>query len=108
MQRESACHPDQAGPELRAVKLVHHHLARQGEFRSRFRREVAAARAVGGAVTAPVVAAGPEDDPPWIATVYVPGASLAEAVAATGGLPQDSVWPLAAGLADLVPDMARS
>ncbi|MEU4967013.1 serine/threonine-protein kinase [Streptomyces smyrnaeus] len=83
-----------------AVKLVHPHLARQAEFRSRFRREVAAARAVSGAFTAPVVAAGTEDDPPWIATVYVPGPSLAEAVAATGGLPQDSVWPLAAGLAE--------
>ncbi|MGW2184226.1 protein kinase domain-containing protein [Streptomyces sp. NPDC001732] len=51
-----------------------------------------------GAFTAPVVAAGPEDDLPWIATVYVPGPSLTEAVAVTGGLPEDSVWPLAAGL----------
>ncbi|MGW5444857.1 protein kinase domain-containing protein [Streptomyces asiaticus] len=83
-----------------AVKLVHPHLARQAEFRSRFRREVAAARAVSGAFTAPVVAAGPEDDPPWIATVYVPGPSLAEAVAVAGGLPAGSVWPLAAGLVE--------
>ncbi|MFI2318787.1 tetratricopeptide repeat protein [Streptomyces anulatus] len=83
-----------------AVKVVHPHLARQPEFRRRFRREVAAARAVSGAFTAPVVAAGPEDDPPWIATVYVPGPSLAEAVAKAGGLPESSVWPLAAGLVE--------
>ncbi|MEL5955250.1 serine/threonine-protein kinase [Streptomyces sp. CLV115] len=88
------------GGKAVAVKVVHPHLARQAEFRHRFRREVAAARAVGGAFTAPVVAAGPEDDPPWIATVYIPGPSLAEAVAQTGGLPEDSVWTLAAGLVE--------
>ncbi|GGV97427.1 hypothetical protein GCM10015535_68780 [Streptomyces gelaticus] len=50
------------GGKAVAVKVVHPHLARQAEFRHRFRREVAAARAVSGAFTAPVVAAGPEDD----------------------------------------------
>jgi hypothetical protein len=39
---------------------------------------------VSGAYTAPVVAAGPDDDPPWLATVYVPGPSLAEAVHTAG------------------------
>ncbi len=83
-----------------AVKVVHEHLARQGEFRRRFAREVAAARAVGGAFTAPVLAAGPEDDLPWIATVYIPGPDLAEAVGVAGPLPEDAVWPLAAGLVE--------
>lgn len=83
-----------------AVKVVHPHLARQREFRRRFAREVAAARAVSGAFTAPVVAAGPEDDPPWIATVYVPGPDLAEAVERVGPLPEGSVWLLAAGLTE--------
>ncbi|MFF4162066.1 protein kinase [Streptomyces sp. NPDC001741] len=46
------------------------------------------------------MAAGPEDDPPWIATAYVPGPSLAEAVARSGPLAEDSVWQLAAGLAE--------
>ncbi|WP_225798172.1 Hsp70 family protein [Streptomyces aculeolatus] len=83
-----------------AVKVVHPHLARQGEFRRRFAREVAAARAVGGAFTAPVLAAGPQDDLPWIATVYIPGPDLAEAVGVAGPLPQGAVWPLAAGLVE--------
>lgn len=82
------------------MKIVYPHLARQAEFRHRFRLEVAAAQAVSGAYTAPVVAAGPDDDPPWIATSYIPGPSLAEAVAAAGPLPDGSVWPLAAGLAE--------
>ncbi|WP_326686392.1 MULTISPECIES: Hsp70 family protein [unclassified Streptomyces] len=83
-----------------AVKVVYPFLARQPEFRRRFGREVEAARAVGGAFTAPVVAAGPQDDPPWIATVYIPGPDLATAVAKAGPLPEDSVWPLAAGLVE--------
>ncbi|MCT2592531.1 Hsp70 family protein [Streptomyces sp. N2-109] len=83
-----------------AVKVVYPHLARQPEFRRRFGREVEAARAVGGAFTAPVVAAGPQEDPPWVATVYIPGPDLARAVAESGPLPEDSVWPLAAGLVE--------
>ncbi|MEU4965811.1 serine/threonine-protein kinase [Streptomyces smyrnaeus] len=83
-----------------AVKVVHPHLAEQAEFRHRFRREVTAARAVSGAFTAPVVAAGPDDDPPWIATVYVPGPTLTEAVTRAGRVAEDSVWPLAAGLTE--------
>ncbi|MFI6608854.1 protein kinase, partial [Streptomyces sp. NPDC050507] len=83
-----------------AVKMVHPHLARETEFRVRFRREVAAARAVSGAFTASVVAAGPNDDPPWIATTYVRGPSLSQAVTTTTPLPDGSMWPLAAGLVE--------
>ena len=83
-----------------AVKLIHRELARDPAFRTRFRREVAAARAVSGAYTAPVTAAGPDDDPPWLATVFVPGPSLAAAVAEAGPLPVSAVWQLAAGLVE--------
>jgi outer membrane protein assembly factor BamB len=83
-----------------AVKVVHPHLARDAAFIERFRREVAAAQAVNGSYAAPVVAAGPDDDPPWLATAYVPGPSLAEVVTAAGPLPDDGVLKLAAGLAE--------
>ena len=83
-----------------AVKVVHSELARDAEFRHRFGREVAAARAVGGMYTAPVVAAGLDDDPPWLATAYVPGPPLADVVARHGALPELAVWRLGAGLAE--------
>ena len=83
-----------------AVKVIHRELAGDPEFRTRFRREVAAASAVNGAYTAPVIAAGPDDDPPWLATVFVPGPSLAEAVHTAGPLPPVSVWRLAGGLVE--------
>jgi serine/threonine protein kinase len=78
-----------------AVKVVHPEFARDPEFRRRFRREARAAETVSGAFTAPVVAAGPDDDPPWLATVYVAGPSLAEVIAQTGPLPEAQCgdWP---------------
>ncbi|WP_069769161.1 serine/threonine-protein kinase [Streptomyces sp. LUP30] len=84
-----------------AVKIVHPHLALDEEFRARFRREVEAARRVGGAWTAPVLDADPEAAVPWVATGYVAGPSLAAAVASGGGpLPEHSVRVLGAGLAE--------
>ena len=83
-----------------AVKVVHPELARDPEFMNRFRREVEAAEAVSGVYTAPVVGAGPDDSPPWLATAYVPGPSLSELVASVGPLPEPAVWRLAGGLVE--------
>jgi outer membrane protein assembly factor BamB len=88
-----------------AVKVIHAQLAADPAFRVRFAREVAAARAVSGAFTAPVTAAGPDDDPPWLATALVVGPSLAEAVAAGGPLPEPASWLLAAGLAEALAEV---
>ncbi|WP_405940893.1 serine/threonine protein kinase [Streptomyces sp. NBC_00207] len=82
-----------------AVKVVHPELARDPEFRRRFAREVAAARAVDGRFTAQVLAAGVDDPTPWLSTVFVPGMSLAEAVAEHGPFPEASALALARGLA---------
>jgi ABC-type transport system substrate-binding protein/serine/threonine protein kinase len=85
-----------------AVKVVRPELAMDAGFRHRFHTEVEAARRVSGAYTAPVIAAGPDDDPPWLATVFVPGPSLDDVVSAHGGLPAVAAWKLAAGLVEAV------
>jgi ABC-type transport system substrate-binding protein/serine/threonine protein kinase len=85
-----------------AVKVVRPELAMDAGFRHRFHTEVEAARRVSGAYTAPVIAAGPDDDPPWLATVFVPGPSLDDVVSAHGALPAVAAWKLAAGLVEAV------
>ncbi|MEV4034352.1 serine/threonine-protein kinase [Streptomyces umbrinus] len=89
-----------AGGRTVAVKIVHPHFALDEEFRARFRREVEAARRVGGAYTAPVLDAGPDAPVPWVATAYAAGPSLSAAVADAGPLPDHSVRVLGAGLAE--------
>ncbi|MER5949330.1 protein kinase [Streptomyces sp. NPDC001904] len=89
-----------AGGRTVAVKIVHPHFALDDEFRARFRREVAAARRVGGAWTAAVLDADPEAPVPWVATGYVAGPALAQAAGPGRALPEHSVRVLGAGLAE--------
>ncbi|MFJ4783998.1 PQQ-binding-like beta-propeller repeat protein [Streptomyces sp. NPDC088794] len=83
-----------------AVKVVRAELAEDGDFRRRFAREVAAARRVNGVFTAGVVDADPDGAPAWLATAYVPGVPLGDAVAAHGPWPEGPVLALGAGLAE--------
>jgi serine/threonine protein kinase len=83
-----------------AVKVLHGDLVHQPEFRSRFRREIQAARLVSGAFTAPVIDADPDAAHPWLVTGYIGGPSLQQAVAGQGPLPAATVLSLAAGLAE--------
>jgi Protein kinase domain len=82
-----------------AVKVIHAGLAADPEFRTRFSVEVAAARKVSGLFTALVVDADMDAPVPWLATAYVAGPSLAEAVQDRGPLTAVSLLALAAGLA---------
>ncbi|KUO08266.1 protein kinase domain-containing protein [Streptomyces sp. DSM 15324] len=83
-----------------AVKVIRPEMAEDSNFRIRFRREVAAAAAVGGVYTAPVLDAAPDAETPWLATAYVAGPTLAEAVAEHGPLPVETVLALGAGIAE--------
>jgi hypothetical protein len=89
-----------AGGRLVAVKVIRPELASDSGFRARFTREIAAARRVSGLFTAVVVDADVAGPVPWLATGYVAGPSLADAVETQGPLPADSVLMLAAGLAE--------
>jgi outer membrane protein assembly factor BamB len=85
---------------IAAVKVIHAELCRDPEFVRRFRHEVEAAQKVSGWYTAPVVAAGVNDNPPWLATAFVSGPPLDDIVTRHGPLPVAAVWRLAAGLAE--------
>ncbi|MFI2633272.1 protein kinase [Streptomyces collinus] len=91
-----------------AIKVVHSQYADDDEFRTRFRREVAAARRVSGAFTAPVVDADADAPHPWMATLYIPGADLGTYVREHGPLPLPRLRGLAAGLAEALRDIHRA
>uniref|UniRef100_UPI00066E5EA7 serine/threonine-protein kinase n=1 Tax=Nocardiopsis sp. SBT366 TaxID=1580529 RepID=UPI00066E5EA7 len=84
---------------LAAVKVVKEELARDQEFRARFAREVRTAQRVRGPFTPAVLSADSEAAVPWMATEYVPGPTLKEAVRENGPFPEPSLRVLALGLA---------
>ncbi|MET8132763.1 serine/threonine-protein kinase [Streptomyces sp. NPDC005251] len=91
-----------------AVKVVHAEFSQDPEFRGRFRQEVAAARRVSGAFTAPVVDADPEAERPWMATLFIPGPTLSEHVKRNGALSSARLRHLMAGLAEALRDIHRA
>ncbi len=83
-----------------ALKVIRPDLAEDQEFRSRFAREVSAARRIRGGCTARLVAADLDADRPWFATQYVPGPSLHDKVAAEGPLGAADVAAVGAALSE--------
>ncbi|MFB6904388.1 serine/threonine-protein kinase [Streptomyces sp. P11-1] len=83
-----------------AVKVVRGELSQDDGFRQRFAREVEMARRVTGVFTASVVDADLDGSPAWLATEYVLGISLDEAIAQHGAWPEAAVLALGAGLAE--------
>ncbi|GGK81182.1 serine/threonine-protein kinase [Streptomyces flaveus] len=83
-----------------ALKVIRPDLAEDQEFRSRFAREVSAARRIRGGCTARLVAADLEADRPWFATQYVPGPSLHDKVAEEGPLSAAEVAAVGAALSE--------
>uniref|UniRef100_A0AAU3GU06 Protein kinase n=1 Tax=Streptomyces sp. NBC_01401 TaxID=2903854 RepID=A0AAU3GU06_9ACTN len=88
------------GGRALALKVVRPDYAEDDEFRRRFRKEIDAAQRVQGLYTAPVVDADSEAALPWLATAYVPGPSLHQAVVEHGPLPPNTVFRLLAGVAE--------
>lgn len=83
-----------------AIKMIRPEFSEDTEFRRRFKQEVQSAQRVQGLFTAPVIDSDAEGPSPWLATAYVPGPSLAAAVAEHGRLPVPTVLLLVAGIAE--------
>ncbi|MFF6783762.1 ABC transporter substrate-binding protein [Streptomyces sp. NPDC012510] len=90
---------------LAALKVIRAEYAAEPSFRERFRREARLARGLTGRWLVPVTAADAEAREPWLATAFVPGPSLAEAVDGYGPLPPYAVATLGARLAEALTEV---
>ncbi|WP_406453812.1 serine/threonine-protein kinase [Streptomyces sp. NBC_01622] len=91
-----------------ALKTVHARIATDPGIRTRFRLEVDAARVIGDRFGARVVDADPFAETPWLATEFVLGPALDEAVLGAGPLPERSVRALGAALCSALDQLHRS
>ncbi|MFJ9641345.1 bifunctional serine/threonine-protein kinase/ABC transporter substrate-binding protein [Streptomyces sp. NPDC101178] len=96
------------GGALVAIKLIRAEYADDPGFRTRFRREVAIARQVRNRWAVPVVDADTEAAAPWLATEFVPGPPLSEAVGGGAPLPERSVRALGSMLAEALEAVHRA
>lgn len=94
-----------AGGTLLALKVIQAEYAEDAGFRERFRREVETARRMTSPWVASLVDADPEAAQPWLATAFVPGPSLGEAVAEHGPLPVRGLRVLGARLAEALQEI---
>ncbi|MFE3200813.1 serine/threonine-protein kinase [Embleya sp. NPDC059237] len=91
-----------------AVKTVRPEFAMDHGFRDRFRREIDLARRVDSAWTAPIAEADPDAQPPWLATEYLTGLSLSEAIKTYGPLPEGALRIMGAQLAEALMAIHRA
>ncbi|WP_052869282.1 serine/threonine-protein kinase [Streptomyces niger] len=95
---------DQRGTPV-AVKVLRPELAHDAEMAQRFLREAQAARAVTGKGVARVLGAQTEGGRQWIASEFLAGPTLDEAVERFGPLPEAAVRVLCAALARTLADI---
>ncbi|MDV5148022.1 serine/threonine-protein kinase [Streptomyces sp. SBC-4] len=88
-----------------AVKTVRRDVAGDPAFRDRFRREIRVAALVAGPHAAAPVGGDADAAVPWLATAYVPGPSLSQAVRRGGALPVATVRAVGAGVARALADL---
>ncbi|MCX4904535.1 protein kinase [Streptomyces sp. NBC_00878] len=97
-----------AGGRTVALKTMHAGIATDPAARTRFRLEVDAARVIGDRFGARVMEADPLGETPWMATEFVLGPALDEAVRSGGPLPERSVRALGAALCSALDQLHRS
>ncbi|QNS03757.1 protein kinase domain-containing protein [Streptomyces xanthii] len=90
---------------LSAVKVLRPELAHDTNLAQRFVREAQAAQAVRSPGVAAVLGAWTEGGRPWIATEFLAGLTLDQAVDSHGPLPEPAVRALAASLARTLADI---
>ncbi|MFG2025132.1 protein kinase [Streptomyces sp. NPDC048825] len=98
MGRVYLARPVDDGPGLAAVKVIRPEYAEDADFRRRFEREAAVHARVGPPHAPELLSTGFQDELLWMATQYLPGLSLSDAVKECGVLEPAGAWRLVAEL----------
>ncbi|MFE9646905.1 protein kinase [Streptomyces sp. NPDC006365] len=94
MGRVYLARPVDDGPGLAAVKVIRPEYAEDADFRRRFEREAAVHARVGPPHAPELLGTGFQDELLWMATRYLPGLSLSDAVKECGVLEPAGAWRL--------------
>lgn len=105
MGRVYLARPADDGPGLVAVKVIRPEYAEDPRFRRRFEREASVHARLRTPHAPRLCGTGFEDELLWMATEYLPGFDLAEAVREGGALEAAAVWRLVAELGQALVDL---
>ena len=105
MGRVYLARPADDGPGLVAVKVIRPEYAEDPRFRRRFEREASVHARLRTPHAPRLCGTGFEDELLWMATEYLPGFDLAEAVREGGVLEAAAVWRLVAELGQALADL---
>jgi len=96
------------GRGMAAVKVIRPEYAEDPKFRKRFEREAGALGRVQSAHTARLLGSGFDGDLVWVATEYIPGPTLSQAIDACGPIDAGAAWRLTADLGRAIEAMWRA
>ncbi|MFI7405698.1 protein kinase [Streptomyces sp. NPDC049541] len=105
MGRVFLARPTDESPGLVAVKVIRPEYSEDPRFRRRFEREAAVHARLRTPHAARLSGTGFDDELLWMATEYLPGFDLAEAVQEGGTLEPAAVWRLVAELGQALADL---
>lgn len=108
MGRVYLARPVDDSPGLVAVKVIRPEYAEDPRFRRRFEREALVHARLRTPHTPRLCGTGFRDELLWMATEYLPGLDLAEAVHEDGALDTTTVWQLTAQLAQALAELAAA
>ncbi|MCF1598332.1 serine/threonine-protein kinase, partial [Streptomyces muensis] len=106
MGRVYLARPADGTPGLAAVKVIRPEYAEDPRFRRRFEREASLHARVRSAQAPQLLGTGFDDSLLWMATQYVPGLNLADAVRECGTLECQGVWRLVGDLGQALSALA--
>jgi serine/threonine protein kinase len=108
MGRVYLARPVDDGPGLAAVKVIRPEYAEDAEFRRRFEREASVQARVRTPHAPQLLGTGFQDELLWMATQYLPGLNLAEAIRECGGLEPAGLWRLVGELGQALSALAAA